>query len=216
MSSAARIGLLFLYLTGQPAWGLDSDRKQPVNITADHITVVEKKGYSRYQGNVLLTQGSLKITGDDLTVFVAQNKLRKIIVLGQPASLLQLPEGTITEEGLRSNVNIGIRYMAAWLSGNGCVPIFNLMEDAATAEISRAQIWQWIHHDNGVLKDGRKVTKELCHGFFDEEMEKIRSMVGEEHFASGTYELARNLMEQIVTNDELTEFLTLVGYDHLD
>ncbi|MCG6936264.1 MAG: lipopolysaccharide transport periplasmic protein LptA [Proteobacteria bacterium] len=93
MSSAARIGLLCLYLTGQPAWGLDSDRKQPVNITADHITVVEKKGYSRYQGNVLLTQGSLKITGDDLTVFVAQNKLRKIIVLGQPASLLQLPEG---------------------------------------------------------------------------------------------------------------------------
>jgi malate synthase len=130
--------------------------------------------------------------------------------------LLTVPEGEITEQGLRHNINVGILYMAAWLAGNGCVPIYNLMEDAATAEISRTQIWQWIHHDNGVLKDGRKVTKELCHGFFDEEMEKIRSMVGEEHFASGTYELARNLMEQIVTNDELTEFLTLVGYDHLD
>jgi malate synthase len=75
--------------------------------------------------------------------------------------LLQMPEGEISEQGLRHNINVGILYMAAWLAGNGCVPIYNLMEDAATAEISRSQIWQWIHHDNGVLADGRKVTKEL-------------------------------------------------------
>jgi malate synthase len=77
------------------------------------------------------------------------------------ADLLAIPEGTITEAGLRNNVDVSIQYMASWLGGNGCVPIHNLMEDAATAEISRAQIWQWIHHPTGVLDDGRKVTVEL-------------------------------------------------------
>jgi malate synthase len=129
--------------------------------------------------------------------------------------LLTVPEGEITEKGLRHNINVGILYMAAWLAGNGCVPIYNLMEDAATAEISRSQIWQWIHHPNGLLSDGRKVTKELCHRLFDEEMQKIRALVGDEQFSSGTYTLARDLMEGIVTNAEFTDFLTLVGYEHL-
>jgi malate synthase len=75
--------------------------------------------------------------------------------------LLKLPTGTITEEGLRTNINVGIQYMAEWLLGSGCVPIYNLMEDAATAEISRTQIWQWVHHPKGILDDGRKVTLEL-------------------------------------------------------
>ena len=72
-----------------------------------------------------------------------------------------MPEGPITEAGLRTNVDVGLRYLESWLRGNGCVPIFNLMEDAATAEISRAQIWQWIRHPAGVLADGRKITVEL-------------------------------------------------------
>jgi malate synthase len=130
--------------------------------------------------------------------------------------LLTVPEGEITEQGLRHNINVGILYMAAWLAGNGCVPIYNLMEDAATAEISRSQIWQWIHHPNGVLNDGTKVTQELCHRLFDEEMEKIRALVGDEQFTGGTYARARELMEGIVTSDDLTEFLTLVGYEYLD
>jgi malate synthase len=130
--------------------------------------------------------------------------------------LLTVPEGDITEQGLRHNINVGILYMAAWLAGNGCVPIYNLMEDAATAEISRSQIWQWIHHPNGTLSDGREVTQELCHQLFDEEMEKIRALVGNKEFERGTYGLARELMEGIVTNDDMTEFLTLVGYEHLD
>jgi malate synthase len=129
--------------------------------------------------------------------------------------LLQMPEGEISEQGLRHNINVGILYMAAWLAGNGCVPIYNLMEDAATAEISRSQIWQWIHHDNGVLADGRKVTKELCHELFDEELEKIKQLVGDEQFDSGPYTLARELIEGIVTDDDIVEFLTLIGYDHL-
>lgn len=93
MSWVASFAILFLALGSLPAWGLDSDRKQPINIKADRITVVEKKGYSRYQGNVLLTQGSLRVSGDDLTVYVDNSRLRTITVLGQPATLRQLPEG---------------------------------------------------------------------------------------------------------------------------
>ena len=129
--------------------------------------------------------------------------------------LLTVPEGAITEQGLRHNVNVGILYMAAWLAGNGCVPIYNLMEDAATAEISRSQLWQWIHNSNGVLDDGREVTEELCRRIFDEEMDKIRALVGDEQFSSGTYAKARELMEEIVTNRNMTEFLTLTGYEYL-
>jgi malate synthase len=132
------------------------------------------------------------------------------------ADLLNVPAVTITERGLRHNINVGILYMAAWLGGNGCVPIYNLMEDAATAEISRSQIWQWIHHPNAVLADGRNVDAELCRRIFDEELDKIREMVGEKNYAEGHYAKARELIEGIAKQDVFTEFMTLVGYDHLD
>jgi malate synthase len=130
--------------------------------------------------------------------------------------LLTVPEGEITENGLRHNIDVGIQYMEAWLSGNGCVPIYNLMEDAATAEISRSQIWQWIHQGGGELADGRKVTPELCRELFGEEMDKLRSMAGERRFGAGRYGLARDLIEGIVQQDEFAEFMTTVGYEHLD
>jgi malate synthase len=106
--------------------------------------------------------------------------------------------------------------MAAWLGGNGCVPIYNLMEDAATAEISRAQLWQWIHHPNAVLSDGRKITAEIARAKFEEQMEKLRQMVGPDAFSKGRYERARQLIERIAIDDEFTEFMTLAGYEHLD
>lgn len=90
--------------------------------------------------------------------------------------LLAVPEGTITENGLRQNINVSIQYLEAWLNGNGCVPIYNLMEDAATAEISRAQIWQWIHHERGLLNDGRKVTEDLYNELVIEELDKIKNL----------------------------------------
>ena len=127
-----------------------------------------------------------------------------------------MPQGQITEEGLSHNVDVGIQYMAARLGGNGCVPMYNLMEDAATAAISRAQIWQWIHHPNGVLSDGRTVTAALCRDLFQEQLEKLLKTVGETRFARGNYQLARELIEGIVVRDEFTEFMTLVGYEHLD
>ncbi len=130
--------------------------------------------------------------------------------------LLTVPEGQITERGLCQNIDVGIQYMAAWLSGNGCVPIYNLMEDAATAEISRAQLWQWVHQPNGVLADGRKITPELVRSVYREQMNKLEQSLGAERFAGGNFDLAKKLIEGIVLNREFTEFMTLVGYEYLE
>ena len=129
--------------------------------------------------------------------------------------LLEVPKGEITETGLRHNINVAVQYLEAWLNGNGCVPIYNLMEDAATAEISRAQLWQWVNHENGKLNDGRKVTLELYHKFAKEELEKIRKMVGEERFSKGKYKTALELMNKLTEDNKFDEFLTLVAYDKI-
>src|SRR3954453_24099682 len=126
------------------------------------------------------------------------------------------PSEPITEQGLRVNVNVGVQYLEAWLQGRGAVPIFNLMEDAATAEISRAQVWQWIRHPRGVLTDGRKVTNELFRSVLDEELGKIKATVGSARFEKGKFDTARELFDTITTDEEFAEFLTLPGYDKLD
>jgi malate synthase len=131
------------------------------------------------------------------------------------ADLLRVPAGPITEKGLRTNVNVGLRYLESWLRGSGCVPIFNLMEDAATCEISRTQIWQWIRHPGGVLDDGRKVTAELFRRTLAEELDKIRADVGADAFATGKYDLARQVFDRVSTSDEFIEFLTLPAYEYL-
>jgi malate synthase len=130
--------------------------------------------------------------------------------------LLTVPQGEITEHGVCLNIDVSIQYMAAWLGGNGCVPLYNLMEDAATSEISRAQLWQWVHQPNGVLADGRKVTPELIRKLFQEQMRKLKETVGAERFESGNYERSKKLIEDIVLKDAFTEFMTLRGYKYLD
>jgi len=125
------------------------------------------------------------------------------------------PETPITEAGLRNNINVGIQYLGAWLGGNGCVPVFNLMEDAATAEISRSQIWQWIRSPKGVLEDGRKVTVELFRALLKEELPKVREYLGEDGWKAGRYEEAAKLFDQITTGDYV-EFLTLPAYKLID
>jgi malate synthase len=125
------------------------------------------------------------------------------------------PKGPITEQGLRTNINIGIQYIGAWLAGTGCVPIFNLMEDAATAEISRAQIWHWIRSPLGKLDDGRKVTKELFRELVPQELERVRAILGEQSYAAGKYEEAAKMFEELTLNDEFVEFLTLPAYDYV-
>ena len=130
--------------------------------------------------------------------------------------LLEVPRGTITEEGLRHNIRVGIQYLEAWLGGLGCVPLYNLMEDAATAEISRTQVWQWVHHPRGILEDGRKVTLELVRELVRRELDRIRSERGEERFERGHFRVATRLFEELVISDSLKEFLTLKAYQLLD
>ncbi|NTU82245.1 MAG: malate synthase A [Chloroflexales bacterium] len=125
------------------------------------------------------------------------------------------PEAPITEAGLRMNINVGIQYLGSWLAGNGCVPVFNLMEDAATAEISRSQIWQWIRSPKGVLEDGRKVTVEMFRQMLPEELEKIKTILGPA-YGEGKYEEAAALFDEITTSDQFVEFLTLPAYSHID
>jgi malate synthase len=126
------------------------------------------------------------------------------------------PERPITEAGLRNNISVGIQYLGAWLAGNGCVPVFNLMEDAATAEISRSQIWQWIRSPKGVLQDGRKVTKGLFGKLLAEELPEVRTYLGDEAWKAGKYEVGAKLFERITTDDNYVEFLTLPAYGLVD
>ncbi|MDQ3019733.1 MAG: malate synthase A [Bacteroidota bacterium] len=129
--------------------------------------------------------------------------------------LLEVPKGEITENGVRHNINVAIQYLEAWLNGNGCVPIYNLMEDAATAEISRAQIWQLIHHNKGKLNDGTKVTLDLYHKLAKEELEKIKKLVGDEKFNGGKYLLALELMNNLTEDEKFNDFLTLFAYEKI-
>ena len=128
------------------------------------------------------------------------------------ADLLRVPEGVITEAGLRNNISVALQYMAAWISGNGCVPINNLMEDAATAEISRAQVWQWIRHPRGVLDDGRKVTLELFRLTLAQEQDRLRDALGAAAYATGNFDDAARLIDQITADDRFESFLTLSAY----
>jgi len=130
------------------------------------------------------------------------------------ADLLRAPDGEITEPGLRHNIRVGVQYLEAWLGGNGCVPLYYLMEDAATAEICRTQIWQWIRHQAS-LDDGRLVSRGLFDQLFGEELEVIRDEVGDERYRAGHFDEAAELFAAMIKNPELDEFLTVPAYTHL-
>jgi malate synthase len=131
------------------------------------------------------------------------------------ADLLRKPEGSCTEAGLRNNINVGIGYVEAWISGNGCVPLHNLMEDAATAEISRTQVWQWLRH-GAVLADGRTVTRELVLRIIDEELAGYRQALGGERYYKARFAEAAGIMARMSTAPECADFLTLPSYHYLD
>lgn len=131
------------------------------------------------------------------------------------ADLLAVPQGSITEKGLRWNVDVGIQYLESWLRGSGCVPVYNLMEDAATAEICRAQVWQWVEF-GARLDDGRIVTDVLVQELIAEQVSELRERIGFERFHEGRYRLASDLLEKIMIGSEFPDFLTLVAYDYLD
>ncbi|MCG6290657.1 malate synthase A [Vibrio vulnificus] len=129
--------------------------------------------------------------------------------------LLEPCDGARTEQGMRHNIRVALQYIEAWISGNGCVPIYGLMEDAATAEISRASIWQWIQHGKS-LDNGQMVTKALFQQYLDEEIQVVKQEVGSARFEAGRFAEAAELMAKLTTSDELTNFLTVPGYDYLD
>jgi len=128
--------------------------------------------------------------------------------------LLQVPTGDITEDGVRANIRVGVQYVEAWLQGNGCVPLYNLMEDAATAEISRAQLWQWIKHEAS-LNNGEKITAEIFVLWLAEEMNVIKAEIGINRFENGKFIKASSLFSEMVQKNDFDEFLTIPAYKQL-
>ncbi len=140
-------------------------------------------------------------------------RLRQDAIVTQK-DLLSVPLGEISEIGLRTNISVGIQYLEAWLRGKGSVPLYNLMEDAATAEICRAQLWQWINH-KARTSDGSPVTEFMVRNLMRQELDKLIGHLGEERFYAGQYQLASELFGRMITAEDFPEFLTLVAYEHL-
>ena len=130
------------------------------------------------------------------------------------ADLLAVPHGTVTEAGLRQDLNVGIGYLEAWLHGSGCVPLYHLMEDAATAEISRAQVWQWIRH-KAKLADGRVVDTALCRRLLNEELAKLKAMVGDTAYEDGRYRDAARIFAALIEAPRFPEWLTIPAYEQI-
>jgi len=146
-----------------------------------------------------------------------KNRLREDVEV-TPLELtdFRVPGGRLTEAGLRNDVSVGLQYVESWLRGSGAVGIFDLMEDTATAEIARSQVWQWIHSPLGKLEDGRKVTVELFRKTADEEEAKLRTQLGDEAWGRGKWAAARRLFDRLATADEYVDFLTIPAYEELE
>ena len=132
------------------------------------------------------------------------------------ADLLKAPTGTITEAGLRGNISVGIQYLEAWLGGLGCVPLYNLMEDAATAEISRSQVWQWLKWRSTLTDGPCKVTAKLYEDLLGQELLRIEKEIGGARYQGGRFAEATKLFSEMSKNVVFAEFLTLPAYEALD
>src|SRR5919112_933920 len=179
----------------------------------------EREAQDGHDGTWVAHPGMVGLAKGAFDEYMPQpNQLDKIPDVDASAEdLLEKPEGEITMDGFRNNISVGVQYLAAWLAGRGAVPVFNLMEDAATAEISRAQVWQWIHHERGILEDGTEVTEDLFNQTLAEELEKIKTdIVGPARWEADEFGNAAELFARISTDDKFVEFLTLPGYEYLD
>ncbi|MAU16428.1 MAG: malate synthase A [Muricauda sp.] len=177
----------------------------------------EREVKNGHDGTWVAHPGLVKIAKDVFDKYMPQaNQLDKLREDDKitAADLIAVPEGTITEKGVRKNISVGIMYLESWLRGNGCVAINNLMEDAATAEISRTQLWQWLKF-NVRLDDGRKLTEELYQSIFDDEISKIRHLVGEGNMHNTKFEEAITLFDKLVRSNKFEEFLTIKAYQEI-
>ncbi len=174
----------------------------------------EREAKAGHDGTWVAHPGLVQIAMDEFNKYMPtpnQIDKKREDVHVTAADLLAVPTGTITLSGLKNNIDVGIQYLEAWLRGNGCVPIHNLMEDAATAEISRSQVWQWIRSTKGVLEDGRKITAEMVREMIAEELVKVKLSVGD----GATYDRAAQIFEEMSTSAEFAEFLTLPLYEEI-
>ena len=193
----------------------DPERNQAAldKVRADKL----REAKEGHDGTWVAHPGLVQIAKDVFDEFMPQanqvDKQRDDVEVSA-ADLLMPSQGVISEAGVRLNLKVGIQYLEAWLGGNGCVPLYNLMEDAATAEISRAQLWQWLHH-KASLADGRPLTLSLYSQLLEEEMDAIRGEVGGERFDGGHFQLAMQLFDEMIRADDFAEFLTLPAYEHL-
>ena len=180
----------------------------------------EREAGDGHDGTWVAHPGMVQLATDAFNAIMKSpnqiDKKREEVNVGANDLLDFGPSEPITEQGLRQNVSVGVQYLEAWLRGHGAVPLFNLMEDAATSEISRAQVWQWIRHPRGKLSDGRKVTTELFGQVLEEELGKIKAQIGNGAYDKRKFALAHDLFAEITTDDEFAEFLTLPAYDCLD
>lgn len=179
----------------------------------------EREAKDGFDGTWVAHPGLVKVATDVFNRYMPtpnQIDKKQLEVTITQEQLLELPTGAITAQGLRTNIRVAIQYIEAWLQGKGAVPLNNLMEDLATAEISRAQVWHWIRHPKGILESGQKITKELVRKVMEEEMKKIQQQVGYERFVNGKYQEALALFQELIEEEHFIEFLPLRGYDLLD
>jgi malate synthase len=178
----------------------------------------EREAHAGHDGTWIAHPGLASIAMDAFDKVMPDvnqlQNLRKDVTI-TAYDLLKVPSGDITESGIRTNIRVGIQYMEAWLLGNGCVPLYHLMEDAATAEISRSQLWQWIHH-KAKLNDGREITVHLFDKWMLEELDVIQSNIGEKRFNGGKFSEASSLFSIMINNNKFDEFLTIPGYNYLN
>lgn len=178
----------------------------------------EREAKAGHDGTWVAHPGLVEIAKEVFDKYVKgpnQIHIKRNDVYVTSKDLLSVPKGETTEEGLRMNINVGILYLEAWLRGLGCVPLYSKMEDAATAEISRTQVWQWVHH-GAKLSNNSKVDIHLVRKIISEELEKIKKLAGYEKFNSGKYQVAAKLFEEITQKDYFDEFLTLEAYKYID
>jgi malate synthase len=193
----------------------DAARNEEVfaKVRADKLREVKNGHDGTWVAHPGLVQVAMDVFNEHMP---APNQVDKQFSYGVKADdLLRKPEGQLTEGGLRNNVNVGLGYLEAWISGNGCVPLHNLMEDAATAEISRTQVWQWLRH-GASLADGRKVTRELVLQMIDEELATYRKALGDERYYRGKFAEAAGIFARMSTAPVCADFLTLPAYEFLD
>ena len=170
-----------------------------------------------HDGTWVAHPGLVKIAMDIFDEYMPemnQIKNKRLDVQVSAKDLIEVPKDSITEDGVRENINVGILYIESWLRGVGAAALYNLMEDAATAEISRSQLWQWIQKKSR-LDDGRTIDMKLYHQLLPEELDKIKSYVSEKRYNEGRFEEATQLFTKLISKEDFYEFLTLPAYEIL-